>query len=110
MKSLLYGVLLIASSSMAQVPSFYAGADLATGQMLISQSNCVACHQRKVGGDGSAMYKPTGRINNHGALRGMVEACNTELGLGLFPDEVNSIAAVLNRDHYKFDSASKAAQ
>jgi len=30
-----------------------------------------------------------------------VEQCNTELNLGLFPDEVNSVAAVLNRDHYK---------
>ena len=37
-----------------------------------------------------------------GLLRGMVEQCNTELNLALFPDEVTSIAAVLNRDHYRF--------
>jgi len=35
-------------------------------------------------------------------LRGMVEQCNTELNLGLFPEEVHSVAAVLARDHYKF--------
>jgi hypothetical protein len=30
-----------------------------------------------------------------------VEACNMQLNLGLFPEEVNSVAAVLNRDHYR---------
>jgi hypothetical protein len=55
-----------------------------------------------VGGDGSAIYRPTGRINTAGFLRGMVEQCNTELKLSLFPDEVTAIAAVLNRDHYRF--------
>jgi hypothetical protein len=35
-------------------------------------------------------------------LRGMVEQCNLELNLALFPDEVTSISAVLNRDHYRF--------
>ena len=72
------------------------------GEKFIAEHKCSACHQRKVGGDGNAIYKPTGRINTLGLLRGMVEQCNTELNLGLFPEEVNSIAAVLNRDHYKF--------
>ena len=35
-------------------------------------------------------------------LRGMVEQCNTELNLGLFPEEATAVAAVLNRDHYRF--------
>jgi cytochrome c peroxidase len=72
------------------------------GEQLIADNKCVACHQKKVGGDGSAMYKPAGRINTSGLLRGMVEQCNTELNLGMFPEEVNSVAAVLNRDHYRF--------
>ena len=41
-------------------------------------------------------------MNTAGLLRGMVEQCNTELNLGFFPEEVNAVAAVLNRDHYKF--------
>jgi len=77
-------------------------ADLTLGQKLIADNRCVACHQQKVGGDGSSIYRPLGRINNPGALRGMVEQCNTELNLGLFPEEVTSVAAVLNRDHYRF--------
>jgi hypothetical protein len=48
------------------------------------------------------MYRPKGRINTPGALRGMVEYCSTLLNLGFFPEDVNSIAAVLNRDHYRF--------
>ena len=83
------------------LPALYAGADFKLGEKLIKENQCVACHQKKVGGDGSAIYKPRGRINTLGLLRGMVEQCNTELNLGLFPDEVNSVAAVLNRDHYK---------
>lgn len=77
-------------------------ADLQLGERLIQQHRCVECHRSKVGGDGSAIYRPAGRINTAGFLRGMVEQCNTELNLGLFPDEVNSVAAVLNRDHYRF--------
>ena len=45
---------------------------------------------------------PQGRINTAGYLRGMVEQCNSELNLQLFPEEVTAIAAVLNRDHYRF--------
>ncbi len=77
-------------------------ADPALGEKLMAEHRCTACHVRQAGGDGSAIYRPKGRINTPGFLRGMVEQCNTELNLGLFPDEVTSIAAVLNRDHYRF--------
>ena len=83
------------------LPALYEGADLKLGEKLIADSKCAACHAQKAGGDGSAIYKPAGRINSLGLLRGMVEQCNIELNLGLFPDEVNSISAVLNRDHYQ---------
>ncbi len=94
--------LIATTSTNAQMPAIYEGADFKLGEKLIMDSKCVACHQQKVAGDGSAIYKPAGRINTPGLLRGMVEQCNTELSIGLFPEEVNSIAAVLNRDHYKF--------
>lgn len=78
------------------------GADLALGERLLREHRCAECHVRKAGGDGSAIYRPQGRINAPGALRGMVELCNLELNLALFPDEVTAISAVLNRDHYRF--------
>ena len=80
-------------------------ADLAVGQRLIREHSCSACHARKVGGDGSAIYRPKGRVSTPAALLAMVERCSVELNLGLFPEDVASVAAVLNRDHYKFTAA-----
>jgi len=90
------------ASAADAVPAIFKDADLQLGAKLIAEHRCAQCHMRKVGGDGSAIYRPQGRINTAGFLRGMVEQCNTELNLGLFPDEVTAVAAVLNRDHYKF--------
>lgn len=86
----------------AEVPEIFKGADLKLGERLIAENKCTACHQQKVGGDGSAIYRPQGRVSTAGYLRGMVEQCNTELNLGFFPEEVTAVAAVLNRDHYRF--------
>lgn len=97
-------------SVMAQgsAPALFQGADLQLGQQLIAEHKCTACHIRRVGGDGSAIYKPQGRINTPGALRGMVDYCSTELNLGLFPEEVTAVAAVLERDHYRFSVRAPA--
>ena len=83
-------------------PAIFKNADLQLGVKLIADNKCAACHVLKVGGDGSAIYKPQGRINTAAFLRGMVEQCNTQLNLGMFPEEVDAVAAVINRDHYKF--------
>ncbi len=80
----------------------YPEADIALGDALVREHRCEACHARRVGGDGSAIYRPTGRVNNPGALRGMVEMCSVELKLQLFPEEITAVAAVLQRDHYRF--------
>jgi len=91
----------LATAALAQdVPALYKGADLKLGEQLIADNQCDACHIRNVGGDGKAIYRPAGRVNSLGLLRGQVEACNTTLNLGFFPEEVTSVAAVLNRDYY----------
>jgi hypothetical protein len=86
----------------ASAAELFKDADLALAQKLMDEHRCAACHARQFGGDGSSIYRPQGRVNAPGFLRGMVEQCNTELNLGLFPEEVTAIAALLNRDHYKF--------
>jgi hypothetical protein len=91
-----------ASMAQAQQHPLFKDADMAQGEKLIAENKCNECHIRRVGGDGSSIYKPTGRINTAGALRGMVEYCNTELNLGFFPEDTNAVAAVLNQRHYKF--------
>jgi hypothetical protein len=94
-------------SASAQAPpraaTLFAEADLPLGERLIREHRCAECHVRRFGGDGTSVYRPRGRISTPGFLRGMVEQCNTELNLGMFPEEVTSVAAVLNRDHYRFD-------
>ena len=99
-----------AGLAQAQAPALFKDADLPLGEKLIAEHKCTACHVRKVGGDGSAIYRPQGRINTPGALRGMVDYCSTELNLGLFPDEVTAVAAVLQRDHYRFGLATPAGR
>ena len=86
----------------AQTPAIFKGADLKLGEQLIAEHKCTACHIRNVGGNGDDIYNPKGRINTPGLLRGMVEYCSTQLNLGFFPEDSTAVAAVLNRDHYKF--------
>jgi len=93
---------LLGAGAPGQAPAIFRDADLALGEKLYREHKCVACHVEKVGGDGSAIYRPQGRISTPGLLRGQVEQCNTAFNLGLFPEEVTAIAAVLSRDHYKF--------
>ncbi len=94
--------LLLPLGAAAQDLHQYPGADLALGQKLLREHDCAACHMQKVGGDGRGIYRPAGRINTPSALVTMVERCNTELNLQMFPEDVLSIAAVLQRDHYRF--------
>ena len=100
----LFGIALLACGMAFAQPAaeLFKGADLSLGERLIKENRCADCHRSKFGGDGSSIFRPAGRINAPGFLRGMVEQCNTELNLGLFPEEVSAIAAVLNRDHYRF--------
>lgn len=90
-------------AAFAQGGAIFKDADLALGEKLLAENQCSACHARRVGGDGSAIYRPKGRIDSAGKLRGMVEYCASELKLSLFPEEVTAIAAVLDRDHYHFE-------
>jgi hypothetical protein len=99
---MLSGLWAMAGLAGAQGPAIFKDADLPLGEKLIAEHKCSQCHANKWAGDGNAVYRPKGRINTPGLLRGMVEQCNTELNIGLFPEEVTAIAAVLNRDHYRF--------
>jgi hypothetical protein len=101
-KYLLLALFAVTGMAQAQQHPLFKDADLKAGEKLIAENQCNECHIRRVGGDGSAIYKPKGKINTAGALRGMVEYCNTELNLGFFPEDTTAVAAVLNKQHYKF--------
>jgi hypothetical protein len=107
MKPLSTGLLVTILSAVlpatAQNLPIFRDADLPLGDKLIQEHRCSDCHARRTGGDGSAIYRPKGRINTAAALRGMVDYCSVELKLSLFDEEVTAIAAVLDRDHYRFE-------
>ncbi len=92
----------VSAGAAAQAPAVFKDADLKLGEKLIAEHKCNQCHAQKWTDDGKAVYRPKGRINTPALLRGMVEQCTTQMNLSLFPEEVTAIAAVLNRDHYKF--------
>lgn len=99
---LLPALCLAFAAATAQAADPFQGADLALGSRLIAEHKCNACHAGKVGGDGSAIYRPAGRVNSPARLLAMVEMCSTQLNLQLFPEDIVAIGAVLQRDHYRF--------
>jgi mono/diheme cytochrome c family protein len=78
------------------------GGDPAAGAAM-HEKDCVACHVRRVGGDGSAMYtRADRRVTSPAKLRAQVAACNTQLGTNYFPEEEEHLAAYLDLTYYKF--------
>ena len=93
---------LVTAAAWADGPAAFRDADLALGERLIAEHRCNQCHALKWADDGKAIYRPQGRINTPAALLAMVERCSSELSLTLFPEEIEAVAAVLNRDHSHF--------
>ena len=78
-------------------------AALVAGKKLVADSKCEACHAKKVGGDGSSIYRRADRrVTTRSKLLPQVALCNSELSLGLFPDDEVAIATYLNTEHYRF--------
>ena len=76
--------------------------DAKTGAAM-HERDCVACHVRRVGGDGSAMYiRPDRRVTTPAQLKAQIAVCNTELGTRYFPDEEEHLAAYLDLRYYRF--------
>ncbi len=69
----------------------------------LHDKQCVACHVKLLGGDGSAMYTRKPRlINSATALRQRVAVCSTQTNAGWFPEDEEHVAAWLDQAFYKF--------
>jgi cytochrome c2 len=70
----------------------------------IDQNKCYACHAKKTGfGNGDMIYtRSDSKVNSLAKLKTMVERCNTELRLDLFPEDEADVVAYLNKQFYKF--------
>jgi mono/diheme cytochrome c family protein len=103
----LIGIALLAglaapAAGIAQAPRALAAGDAAKGAAM-HQKDCVACHVRRLGGDGTAMYTRGDRkVTTPEKLKAQVALCNSELGTGYFPEEEEHVAAYLNLQYYKF--------
>ena len=84
-------------------PPALAARDPAEGGKLVAQHKCENCHHNKTLGDAKAVYlRKDRRVTTMEKLKAQVTACNTELNLGLFPEDEEHIAAYLDREYYKF--------
>jgi len=83
-------------------------ADVAAGARLVEEKHCETCHGNKTLGDAKAVYLRRDRkVTTLEKLKAQVAACNSQLGLGLFPDEEESVVDYLDATYYRFrDSRS----
>jgi len=92
-----------ATTAMAQKqPAPFAAGDPNAGKALVER-DCVSCHAAKFADDPDRMYtRPDHRVKTPAKLLAQVQACNTNLAKGYFPEEEEHIAAYLNLQFYKF--------
>jgi cytochrome c5 len=97
--------LVIASCPIAvaqKAPAPFAAGDPHAGKAIVDR-DCVSCHAAKFPGDPDKMYsRKDHRVKTPSQLLSQVQACNTNLAKGYFPEEEEHIAAYLNLEFYKF--------
>jgi len=87
----------------ASAIAFAEGPDPAEGKKLVDEKKCEICHHNLTMGDAKAVYlRKDHKVTTLAKLKAQVAACNTQLNLGLFPEEEEHIAAYLDREYYKF--------
>lgn len=103
--------ILVAAALCSALPAMAADPD--TGQELFNEvalelvirgveytdANCYTCHEA------SFFIREDRTATTWAKLKARIEGCNTNLDVGWFPDEVEDVAAYMNREFYKFPVA-----
>jgi hypothetical protein len=77
--------------------------DAEAGEKLFKERDCARCHVSMVGGDGSQIFTRAERkVKTAQELLAQIRACNSQLGIQLFPEDEQNLAAYLNQKYYKF--------
>jgi len=98
---LMPSILLLLSLNLSAQP-FNEG-NINAGKSLV-EKNCIECHAKRYGGDGSAIYSRENRlVKSSKGLLAQIRNCNTMLGMKWFEDEELNVAAYLNQSYYHFD-------
>ena len=81
----------------------FPNADPKVGKKHFDEAKCNACHVSLMGGDGNRIFtRPERKVKDAQALAKMVRFCVSQTGTGIFPEDIEHIAAYLNREFYKF--------
>ena len=76
---------------------------LANNAAELHQSNCIGCHARMTGGDGSVLYKRNdGIVNNKTELEQRVLHCANGASLNWSKSEITAVINYLNELVYQF--------
>lgn len=76
------------------------------GRRLLAENNCDgACHRARANdADPTAIYRRADRrVQAREELERQVAFCVSRLGSMIFSEEIGSVAAALDHDHYRFD-------
>ena len=85
------------------VPLAGTAADPAEGRKLVAEKKCEDCHHNKTMGDAKAVYLRKDRhVTSMEKLKSQVAVCNSQLNLGLFPEDEEHIVEYLNDEYYHF--------
>jgi hypothetical protein len=80
-----------------------AAGDAAQGRKLVAEKKCEICHNNKTLGDAKAVYlRKDRKVTTLAKLKAQVALCNSELNLGLFPEDEEHIVAFLDQTYYRF--------
>lgn len=81
----------------------FAAGDSAEGRKLVAEKKCETCHNNKTQGDAKAVYlRKDRKVTSLPKLKAQVALCNSELNLGLFPEDEEHIVSFLDQTYYKF--------
>jgi len=99
----LIATILLLSIGVTAHASPFAKGDAEKGKKTFEQHKCNSCHASMLGGDGSKMFtRAEHKVKSPTSLTTQITRCSTNLGLMLFEDDEENIAAYLNNNFYKF--------
>jgi cytochrome c2 len=99
---LIAALLVLSVTAYAQAAPFAKG-NAETGKKIFDQHKCNSCHAKQLGGDGNRMFTRAERkVKSPASLMTQVTRCSTTLGLMMFEEDEEHVAAYLNSEFYKF--------
>jgi len=80
--------------------------EVETGRRLLAENGCDgSCHRsHSPDDDPIGLYtRATRKVQSRAELRRQVEFCVSQLNSMIFPEDIGSVAAALDHDHYHFE-------